>query len=612
MNRPMLSPLRISFPWESFFKRKPRKKIAGNTTIFFFRHSLMGILLGLGMIGMVDVSEGMAQDGMKQFWDRLNPFNARKTESVQTTSPAPARNGSNSYASEGWNAVGTSIAPSPIRQPAVSSEYPSPALTNTVPAQELVSPFADPTTTTEKKEPGKLPDPYPVEKNMFQLPFENLLSTRPLEQIQEVRLYASRDMGRTWNIYQTFPRQRLTENENKIFNVRTAKDGEYWFVVSLVDRQNGEYPRPDMGPTWRIIVNTSGNPLNSTMVHAEPDKTHVQGKEYPVWTPNSNDPQTAKRTSGHSAAPNSVAFSVSDATDIPENESSIPVYKINKPVPIETEKKENQSHQSSYPETTAENLLPQLDPELSENASLENFSDVDSVSPISENRSSTSDDLLLSLSAPANDGTVNATIRYMNKPRLSIDYDISTVGSSGVGKVELWGTLDGGQTWKFLTEDKDCVSPLLVDLPEDGEYGLTIVVLNGAGLGPQRPTTGTLPQMEVVLDRIPPQLKIESVRLMADFGELEIGWSAEDEHFGPTPILLSWSSAMEGPWRAMTTALENNGLYSWRIPDNLPGKIFVRMDAGDLSKNSTTLVTGPVVTDMVRPTAIIRDAQPVP
>ncbi|MDO5114337.1 MAG: hypothetical protein Q4E67_08155, partial [Planctomycetia bacterium] len=96
----------------------------------------------------------------------------------------------------------------------------------------------------------------------------------------------------------------------------------------------------------------------------------------------------------------------------------------------------------------------------------------------------------------------------------------------------------------------------------------------------------------------------------ADFGELEIGWSAEDEHFGPTPILLSWSSAMEGPWRAMTTALENNGLYSWRIPDNLPGKIFVRIDAGDLSKNSTTLVTGPVVTDMVRPTAVIRDAKP--
>ena len=204
-------------------------------------------------------------------------------------------------------------------------------------------------------------------------------------------------------------------------------------------------------------------------------------------------------------------------------------------------------------------------------------------------------------------------VRYTNNPRLEIEYDVSNVGSSGVGRVELWGTLDGGQTWNFLAENATRTSPMPVELKAEGDYGLRIVVLNGAGVGGERPSAGAQPQMEVTFDRTPPQLVIQGVRLLADFGELEIRWDALDTNFGPQSIILSWSETLDGKWSAMTPqALPNNGFHTWRIPENLPGKIFVRVDAVDLAGNATTLVTGPIITDLSRPTATIRVAKPVP
>jgi len=127
----------------------------------------------------------------------------------------------------------------------------------------------------------------------------------------------------------------------------------------------------------------------------------------------------------------------------------------------------------------------------------------------------------------------------------------------------------------------------------------------------ERPESGSLPQLEVVLDRVSPQVQLHTIQLQAEFGDLEIQWSAEDQNFSSQPLLFSWSSAKDGPWRPMSTSrLENTGRYTWRIPEKVPGSVFIRADFFDQAQNSATLITGPVVTDVVRPTGVILDVKP--
>ena len=187
----------------------------------------------------------------------------------------------------------------------------------------------------------------------------------------------------------------------------------------------------------------------------------------------------------------------------------------------------------------------------------------------------------------ANEEGINSKVRYMNAPRLSVDYDVSMVGSSGVGRVELWGTLDAGQTWTYMAEDKDCTSPIEMDLKSDGRYGLAILIFNGAGVGMERPQSGAAPQMEVVLDRINPRVQLYTIQLQAEFGDLEITWGAEDLNFGINPVLLSWSSSTEGPWRAMTRCARDSALH-WHS-GSVPERYTSASTVCDLAKNSTTL-----------------------
>ncbi|MDO4630644.1 MAG: hypothetical protein Q4C70_15800, partial [Planctomycetia bacterium] len=511
-----------------------------------------------------------------------------------------------------------------------------------------------------------LPAPFPVDKREFHLPFGNFLSVLPAEQLREIRLYVSRDNGNTWHTYQTLTREQIQKLPNKNFGVRTNTDGEIWFSLRVVNLQGTETPGESKQPTWRVLVNTTGKPLNTVVNNGNRTGNQAENAvrnqsgtvagassgtlngenppsgnifaapgmlNRPQWTPTADGKPTGNAladgngtVSENRAAqnPNLVVYSVKDRGTNTIPDASLPVYKIPNSRPIEAFQNftaDGSGNESGSGNTKQHATAKPMDDGLGDLSGLDSLDGNDAISgdsassgdSVSENDSTaSSDDMFLMLGdAPGADDGLNTRIRYINQPGLSVDYDVSTVGSSGVGRVELWGTLDDGQTWTYMAEDKDCTSPVNLNLKSDGKYGFQILIFNGAGVGMERPQAGSAPQMEVVLDRINPRVQLYTIQLQAEFGDLEITWGAEDLNLGTNPVLLSWSSSTEGPWRAMTSVpLENTGRFVWRIPDGVPGKVYIRLDVCDLSKNSTTLVTGPVVTDIMRPTGVILDAKP--
>ncbi|MCR5164463.1 MAG: hypothetical protein K6C40_10635, partial [Thermoguttaceae bacterium] len=586
------------------------------------------LLLGLTVLGGIPenvTAQTQNDDSAKTFLQRLRPSSKKQT-TAKPAQGAPSAFSEPGTASDGWTQIGTSYAtpnsglkPDPTSSPALINPSPTsynPSSRSQVqPTSPIYTIPATPTNTaqgatstgtplpgstpgtgtiisdsvisTSASPNGNLPAPFPVNKREFHLPFGNFLSVIPQDQLKEVRLYVSRDNGMTWKQYQTMTKEKIQTLQNKNFPVATASDGEFWFAVRVVNQQGVETPGTTAPPTWRVIVNTTGKPLNS-LLNGSPEQMANAGNPptvdplnpnlqngRPKWSPTPDGSLAAgasslANTSGSNSNPtpqnpNLVIFSVKDRGQSSIPDVSLPVYKIPNSKPLDVFKNPAQLAEEAQKDQKHVTAKPSAD----EN----DLGGLDSISIDDSPSDSSEDDMILTLGDSTAEEGLNSKIRYVNDPNLSIDYDVSLVGPSGVGRVELWGSLDDGQTWTYMAEDKDCRSPMNVALKSDGKYGFQILVFNGAGVGMERPQSGSMPQMDVVLDRINPRVQLYGIQLQAEFGDLEITWGAEDLNLGSNPVLLSWSSSTEGPWRAMTKfPLENTGRYTWRIPEGVPGK----------------------------------------
>jgi hypothetical protein len=165
-------------------------------------------------------------------------------------------------------------------------------------------------------------------------------------------------------------------------------------------------------------------------------------------------------------------------------------------------------------------------------------------------------------------------------------------------------TRDKGQTWKFLCDDPDRKSPVEIDLPGDGLYGLSLVVSNG-GAASSPPAVGETPDWWVEVDTSKPVAQITSVS--CENGALNITWTASDNCLRPEPIDLFCANRPEGPWLPIARGLRNDGSYRWVIPASFGAEIYVRMEVTDRAGNVTVCQTPhpgmPVSRDQAHPKA---------
>jgi len=194
-------------------------------------------------------------------------------------------------------------------------------------------------------------------------------------------------------------------------------------------------------------------------------------------------------------------------------------------------------------------------------------------------------------------------LRYANQLRALLNYEISRVGPSGVGAVELWLTSDDGRTWRKFAEDHDLTPPMQIDFPGEGVYGLTMIIRSRANLGRAAPQPGEVPEMRVEVDLTPPFGELHQVEADPQRRDtLVFRWNASDRNLVANPISILWSDKETGPWMPIASEVPNTGRYLWKMPPNLPYMVYLRLEVRDAAGNVGVAQTPkPVLVDLVEP-----------
>jgi hypothetical protein len=200
-----------------------------------------------------------------------------------------------------------------------------------------------------------------------------------------------------------------------------------------------------------------------------------------------------------------------------------------------------------------------------------------------------------------------ANTLLVDNPRFKLQYAVDDAGPNGPATIELWITQDGGRTWIRRGEDPDRTSPIDVDLGGEGTYGICLVAKSAAGLGDQPPAPGDPPQTWVEVDASPPAVQLDPVQVGtgANSGKIAITWRATDLHLAPKSVSLYWRPDQPGAaWQPMIPGQENAGRYIWVVPQSVPPRFHVRVEAVDTVGHrgfAESTESGPIMVDRSRP-----------
>jgi hypothetical protein len=89
---------------------------------------------------------------------------------------------------------------------------------------------------------------------------------------------------------------------------------------------------------------------------------------------------------------------------------------------------------------------------------------------------------------------------------------------------------------------------------------------------------------------------------------LLISWNCQDQHLAENPVALYFAEFPEGPWYAIKAGLPAKGQFSWRVLENIPHHVYLRLMTTDLGNNVSVADTPePIIVDLARPEADVVD-----
>jgi hypothetical protein len=191
-------------------------------------------------------------------------------------------------------------------------------------------------------------------------------------------------------------------------------------------------------------------------------------------------------------------------------------------------------------------------------------------------------------------------VQYVNDPEIIVEYELSRVGSSGLGSVDVWLTRDGGATWKRYAEDdnpnlgpQDKHYQRTLRLPGEGTYGITLVVKSKAGLSKAPPRSGEAPEIVIDVDTTPPVAEL--MPLVPDgqrHDTVVLSWTAKDRKLDDKAFVLEWAEHPAGPWHTIAAGLPSNSRsHAWQPPAGVPAQVHLKLTVRDAAGNVAVAIT---------------------
>jgi len=210
-------------------------------------------------------------------------------------------------------------------------------------------------------------------------------------------------------------------------------------------------------------------------------------------------------------------------------------------------------------------------------------------------------------------------LQMVRDRQVTFEYEVTKLGPSGLGTVEVYMTRDEGRSWQRAPMEQPAGPAVPMDargaavpqrhsvtvqLEQEGIYGFYLVVKNGAGLGKPAPQAGEPPQIRIELDTTAPVANLFVPELDShEENAVVLSWSAADRNLAPNPITLEWAERRDGKWEAIGADLPNTGRFLWKLPSNIPANVYLRLSVRDTAGNLGIAETpNPVLIDLVLPT----------
>jgi hypothetical protein len=214
---------------------------------------------------------------------------------------------------------------------------------------------------------------------------------------------------------------------------------------------------------------------------------------------------------------------------------------------------------------------------------------------------------------PAEEVSADRTT-YVNSATFELDYQIDQASPWGIGQVELWGTRDGGRSWRSFGVDSDQASPMVTTVDEEGVYGFRLAIGSLEDRQQQAPLPGERPEIVVRVDVTLPGVQLVDWKqgIGANAGKLIIRWQATDDvELDTAPIAISYSPSATGPWTVIARDLENSGSFAWLLDRSGPDRVYLRVTARDRAGNEQSAESiEPVYLGVFRPEGRIREIRP--
>ena len=491
-------------------------------------------------------------------------------------------------------------------------------------------------------------------QNSFTIPFRIEPAQTPDQQPVEVQLHCSTNGGSTWEL------AGRAKPEKGAFYFRSPRDGEYWYSIRTVDKQGTTRPEGQLQPQLKVTVDTVAPRLDLSAARGAAGEIvarwqavdpHLKLASFKLeYQANSSDPwdrvavdsppPAMQHTLSGEATwwPRTAGGTILVRAEIVDEAGNPAVSQaVVKPTSAAAP---GEVARSLAPEAQASNIRPgdttrwtadrsTSDP-LPRSAAIDtpsgDFQSRDSAwrtAPSRDASGANGQGFAQPANQAARGGASGSPLDFGRlpagqRPRMvgsrafELEYEIASVGPSGVGKVELWGTRDAGRTWSVFGVDPDNRSPLPVSLDGEGIFGFRVVVQSGSGLGGRPPADGDMPDIWIGVDLTKPSGRITGATVAAEAGELLIAWEAADDVLDARPIAISFGLGAGGPWTPIAGGLENTGSYRWRLDNRVPDKIYLRLEVRDEAGNVGTFETAePMSLDRHRPEGRIRGVRAV-